>query len=416
MSTSVALITSSVALVSIIIVTLIGFQKMNSLQSYFDTNISSLTNEINDSRYYEYKFDKKSEQQLKELNTKAQQLYKDLVPLSETDRVLAPLSVNVGGNLKVSDNYLETNNIKLTNIANTTQPFIANTSNEFIISGKKVIINDNLLSQKNLIIASALKTNTLQTQQLNANNFKLADNLSAGSLDANAIKSQQGINIQSTSITPSYITTNKVALNIKPDHEWFGKKQFIANHSNYPSWQMQINNSVFLNHPAGHGLYSTTDQLNVNNNFTVNNNKVSSQGKYLQTFDNYTYQLNETPQRGIRVTVPNQDPTKTAFQVKNNNKEVLAVYNNNVVRFQDSMFSPNSTSLQSDTINLSATNFTSPVTVNSSLKTQNANTQTLKVTNTANLNSLSKINSLQTNKLCINQTCIEEKDLQRFLK
>lgn len=146
----VGAIIASVAVASIVVVTILGFIKANAIERDYDKKFKTVVDQINAAQYYEYQFDKKQKTRTDAIASDVEAIKAQRAAASEK---LTSKSLDIGGNLKADATSTETNDIRFsrdyTGFAETAsnRAEIANDSGAY----KKLVIAGNRSSGKHTV-------------------------------------------------------------------------------------------------------------------------------------------------------------------------------------------------------------------------------------------------------------------------
>jgi len=114
-----------IALASIVVISIIGFNKANYIQGDYNTKVKDVVDQVNSAQYYEYEFDKKHKTQTNDLSKNVDDvrntyLTKDdasstYVKKSDSGANINTEKLNIANNLIADKNFSQTNNIRFSN-------------------------------------------------------------------------------------------------------------------------------------------------------------------------------------------------------------------------------------------------------------------------------------------------------------
>ena len=114
-----------IALASIVVISIVGFNKANYIQGDYNTKVKDVVDQVNSAQYYEYEFDKKHKAQTNDLSKNVDDvrntyLTKDdatstYVKKTDAGTAINTATLNVADNLKADKNFSETNKIRFSN-------------------------------------------------------------------------------------------------------------------------------------------------------------------------------------------------------------------------------------------------------------------------------------------------------------
>ena len=64
MAVVVAVVVSSIALATIVVISIVGYNKANSIESDYNSKMRDVVDQVNNAQYYEYEFDKKNKENI----------------------------------------------------------------------------------------------------------------------------------------------------------------------------------------------------------------------------------------------------------------------------------------------------------------------------------------------------------------
>ena len=180
-------IIGSIALATIIVISIIGYNKSNTIQGDYNTKMQSVVNQINTANYYDQQFDKKHKLQTDSISTDLNDVrntYQTKIQAEQinkfNEKSITTQELNIANNLKSDKSLTETNKIRFSSewtgypdksldqseISNDTTNFkqlmiVGNKS--FDINGPRSVgIWDKLDVHGNLNVDNNTKTNKLQ--------------------------------------------------------------------------------------------------------------------------------------------------------------------------------------------------------------------------------------------------------------
>jgi hypothetical protein len=114
-----------IALASIVVISIIGFNKVNHIQGDYNTKVKDVVDQVNSAQHYEYEFDKKHKAQTNDLvknveDVRNTYLTKDdatstYLKKSDAGATVKTEKLNVADNLIADKNFSQTNNIRFSN-------------------------------------------------------------------------------------------------------------------------------------------------------------------------------------------------------------------------------------------------------------------------------------------------------------
>lgn len=190
----VGAIIASIAIASIIVVTIVGFVKANSIEKDYDNKFKSVVSQMNEAQYYEYAFDKRNKSKLDAISGDVEKM-KAAHELSAGK--ITSKKLDIAGNLKADIDHVEANKIRFsknyTGYADSAsdRAEIANDVDKY----KKLVIAGNKSSgkgQRTVGILDRLDVHgdAVSTGWISGKNAHGRDNVVAG--DWNAYLSGQG--------------------------------------------------------------------------------------------------------------------------------------------------------------------------------------------------------------------------------
>ena len=102
-------IVGTIALASIIVISVLGVNKANEIQSNYDSKMKDLVEQINAAQFYEYQYDKNNKKRTDNLQQDVNNVRKEI---QDRNMDTVTKTLNVADNLKANVKFTETNNIR----------------------------------------------------------------------------------------------------------------------------------------------------------------------------------------------------------------------------------------------------------------------------------------------------------------
>jgi hypothetical protein len=98
----VAVVVSSIALATIVIVSIVGYNKANTIESDYNSKMRNVVDQVNNAQYYEYEFDKKNKANINELGKNLDTVKTTYVTKDELAKEVNTAAAEISGTAKIN--------------------------------------------------------------------------------------------------------------------------------------------------------------------------------------------------------------------------------------------------------------------------------------------------------------------------
>jgi hypothetical protein len=98
----VAVVISSIALATILIISIVGYNKANTIESDYNSKMRDVVDQVNTAQYYEYEFDKKNKENINNLDKNLDTVKNTYVTKDELSKQVNTSSAEISGVAKIN--------------------------------------------------------------------------------------------------------------------------------------------------------------------------------------------------------------------------------------------------------------------------------------------------------------------------